>query len=60
MNASLKDAKLNARCWELEAKEVVDRAARAEAERDAARHEEAMARMETDVAGSVWAQMESK
>ena len=52
LNASLKEAQLNAQRWELEAKEAVDRAARTEAERDAARHEAAMARLETDVAGS--------
>ena len=57
LNASLKETRLNARRWELEAKEAVDRAARAEAERDAARHEVAMVRLETD-AGSARAQME--
>ena len=36
LNASLKEARLNARCWELEAKEAMDRAARAEAEKDVA------------------------
>ena len=35
LNASLKEAQLNARRWELETKEAVDRAARAEAERGA-------------------------
>ena len=58
MNASLKEAQLNARRWELEAKEAVDRVARAKAERDAARHEAVMARLETDVAVSARAQME--
>ena len=43
LNASLKEAQLNARRWELEAKEAVDRATRVEAERDAARHDAAMA-----------------
>ena len=52
LNASLKEAQLNVRCWELEAKEVVDRASRAEAEGDVARHGAAMARLETDAAGS--------
>ena len=60
LNASLNKAQLNARRWELEAKEAVDRAARAEAERDAARHEAAMARLETDSAGRARAQMESE
>ena len=51
LNASLKKAQLNARPWELEAKEAVDRAARAEVERDAARHEAAMVRLEIDARG---------
>ena len=37
---------------ELEAREAVERATRAEAERDVARHEVAMARLEIDEAGS--------
>ena len=60
LNASLKEAQLNYRRWELETKETVDRAAWAEAKRDATRHEEAMAWLETDEAGSARAQMESK
>ena len=60
MNASLKEAQLNAQHWELEAKEAVDKAARAEAERDASRHEATMARLEAEAAGSAWAQMESE
>ena len=43
---------------ELEAKEAADRAARAETERDAARHEVAMARLEIEAAGSARAQVE--
>ena len=38
----------------------MDRAARAEAERNATQHEATMARLETDVAGSAQAQMESE
>ena len=60
LNASLKEAQLNARRWELEAKEAEDRVARAKAERDIARHEAVMAQLETDVAGNAWAQMESE
>ena len=60
LDASLKEAQLNARRWELEAKEAMDKAARAKAERDAARHETVMARLETEAAGSAWAQMESE
>ena len=51
---------MNARHWELEAKEVVDKAARAEVERDAARHEVAMARLEAEAASSARSQMESE
>ena len=43
LDASLKEAQLNARRWELDAKEVVDKAARAKVERDATRHEMVMA-----------------
>ena len=60
LNASLKEAQLNARRWELKVKQTVDRAAQAETERDAARHEAAMARLKTDVAGSARVQMESE
>ena len=38
----------------------MDKAARAEAERDATRREATMARLETDVTGNAWAQMESE
>ena len=38
LDASLKEVQLTAQRWELEAKEVIDRAARAEAERGVARH----------------------
>ena len=51
MNASLNEAQLNARRWEMEAKEAMDRAARAEAERDAARLEAVIARLKIDKAG---------
>ena len=51
MNASLNEAQLNARRWELEAKEAMDRAAQVEAEKDAARHEAAIARLKIDAAG---------
>ena len=51
---------MNARHWELEAKEAVDKAAQVDAERDAARHEAVMARLEADAAGSARAQMEYK
>ena len=47
-NASLKKAELACRCLELEAKESAERAARAEAERDAALHEAAMAKLSAE------------
>ena len=45
---------------ELGAREAVERATRAKAERDVAHHEVAMARLEIDAAGSAWAQVESE
>ena len=45
---------------ELEAKESVERATRAEAERDAARHEAAMAKLEIEGAVNTRVQMESE
>ena len=44
----------------MEAREAVERATCAEAERDVALHEVAMARLEIDAAGSSQAQMESE
>ena len=58
MDASLKEAQLTARRWEMEAKESVDKAARAEVERDASRHETVIVRLETEAAGSTRAQVE--
>ena len=52
LDTSLKEAQLTIRRLELEAKEASDRASRAESERDAARHEVAMARLEIKAAGS--------
>ena len=48
-------AESNSRRWESEAKEAAKRAVRAEGERDAAGHEVAMARLDTEAAGSAWA-----
>ena len=45
----------NSRRWESKAKEAAKRAVRAEAERDAARHEVAMTRLETEAARNTWA-----
>ena len=47
-SASLKQAELTCRLLELEAKEYAERAARAEAERDAACYEAAMAKLATE------------
>ena len=57
-SASLKEAELACIRLELEAKESVERAARAEAKRDTACHEVAMAKLETEGAVNTRAQME--
>ena len=59
-SASLKEAKLACRRLELEAKESAERAARAEAERDTARHEAAMAKLEIEGVVNARAQIESE
>ena len=48
LDASLKEVQLTTQRWELEAKEATNREARAKAERDVARHETVMARLETE------------
>ena len=58
-NASLKKAELACRRLELEAKESAERAARAEAERDAL-HEAAMAKLSAEGALSTRVQVETK
>ena len=60
MDASLKEAQHSSRRWELEAKEVVERVVRAEVERDAARHEAAMARLEFEAMSGALAQVEAE
>ena len=59
-SASLKKAELACRRLELEARESAERAARAEAERDTARHEAAMAKLATEGAVNTRAQIESE
>ena len=59
-SASLKKAKLACHRLELEARESAERAARAEAERDTAHHEAAMAKLATEGAFNTWAQIESE
>ena len=57
---SLKEAELTCRHLELEAKESAEKAARADAERDAARHEAAMAKLQIEGAVNNRAQVESE
>ena len=54
----MKEAQHSSRRWELEAKEVAERAVPAEAERDAARHETAMARLEIEAMSDARVQVE--
>ena len=54
------EAESNSWCWESDAKEVVEREIRAKVERDAARHNVAMARLDIEAAGSTRAQVESE
>ena len=46
--------------WESETQEVIERVVRAEAERDAARHEASMAKLDVEEARSTRAHVESK
>ena len=59
-SASLKEAELACRHLDLEAKESAEGAARVEAERDTARHEAAMAKLEAEGVVNARAQMESE
>ena len=59
-SASLKEAELACRRLELEAKESAERATQAEAERDTARHEAVMAKLEIEGVVNARAQMESE
>ena len=59
-NTSLKKAELTCRHRELEARESTKRAARAEAERDAACHEAAMTKLATEGTVNTRAQIESE
>ena len=59
-SASLKEAELMCRRLELEAKESAERAAQAEAERDAGRHEAAMAKLQIEGAVNTRTQVESE
>ena len=59
-SASLKKAKLVCRRLELKAKESAEKAARAEAERDEACHEAAMAKLTVEAAIKTLAQIEAE
>ena len=59
-SASLKEAELACRRLELEDKESTERVTRAEAERDAARHDAAMAKLQIEGAVNTRAQVESE
>ena len=48
LSASLMEAKASSRSWESEAKESVERAVRAEAEREVARYEASMAKLDAE------------
>ena len=55
LSASLMEAEANSMRWESEAKEAVERAVRAEAEKDVACHEASMAKLDDEASGSAWA-----
>ena len=56
----MKEAQHSSRCWELEPKEAVERVVRVEEERDSARHEAAMARLEIEAMSGAQAQVEAE
>ena len=60
LSASLAEAKSSSQRWENEAKESVEKMARAEAERDAARHDASMARMDADAIRNARVKVESE
>ena len=60
LSASLVEAKSRSRRWETGAKEGIENVARAEAERDATRHEASLACMDAHAAGSARAKVESE
>ena len=60
LSAPLLEVESNSRRWVSEAIEAVEMAVRVEAERDVARHEVAIARLETEEVGNARAQVESE
>ena len=60
LSASFAEAESSLRRWENEAKGSVESMAQVEVERDVARHDASMARMDADVAGSARVKVESE
>ena len=60
LSASLMEVEASSRRWELKSKEIIKRAVRAKKEKDAARHEESMVRLDAEAVGSTRAQVESE
>ena len=58
LSASLAKVESSSQHWENEAKESIEKMARAEAKRDAARHDASMARMDSDATGSARVKVE--
>ena len=56
----LKEAESNSKRWESEVREATEKAVRTKVEREVARHEVAMARLETEAVDNTRAQMESE
>ena len=54
LSALLMEAESKSRWLELEAREAIERATRAEAERDATHHKVVMARLEINAASNAW------
>ena len=60
LSNSLVEVESSSWCWENEARGSFERMARAEAERDVARHDALMTRMDADTTGSAMAKVESE
>ena len=60
LSSSLAEVESRSQRREKEAKEGIEKVARAEVEKDAARHEASMARMDADTGGSARAKVESE
>ena len=60
LSASLAELEPSSRSWENVAKESVEKMARAKEERDVARHDASMARMDANAAGSARAKVETE